>query len=31
MGVLDADSSEYAEFDETDQHYLELITRLITY
>ncbi len=31
MGVLDADSSEYAEFDETDQHYLERITRLITY
>ena len=31
VGVLDADSSEYAVFDETDQHYLEEITKLLAF
>lgn len=29
MGVLDADSSEYNSFDETDQHYLQQIVALL--
>ena len=31
IGVLDIDSSELIQFDETDQHYLEAIVRLIPF
>lgn len=31
VGVLDADSAEYDQFDETDRKYLEIITGLLQY
>jgi len=31
IGVLDVDSEKLSQFDETDQHYLEALTKLITF